>query len=278
MRGEDEKKTWKESDGLIWTAHSHARCLMRASETHSAPPSPVWSTCNRLKHSASSLLLQLLQLQERIIVRLLKSGFSAVLVRPASMWRGFTRRPLWTQWEPVCVCVWQQTILTYASLFGLWLPLPQNKYVLKAWVFVDITVYHIQSPQAIFEPGPVKNSLGPLSPRRRTNSVKRNDAFLNHDITASVLVPKTFTKIRENVLDFLVKDKVVIEGAWMHSAINVIFVMLFLCVLYVLFVFHINLHKHGSVLRLNASGKNQFHRIVTLCSSVRLWIAWCVLL
>lgn len=90
---------------------------------------------------------------------------------------------------------------------------PQNKYVLKAWVFVDITVYHIQSPQAIFEPGPVKNSLGPLSPRRRTNSVKRNDAFLNHDITASVLVPKTFTKIRENVLDFLVKDKVVIEGA-----------------------------------------------------------------
>lgn len=57
-----------------------------------------------------------------------------------------------------------------------------------------MTVYHIQSPQAMFEPGPVKNSLGPLSPRRRTNSARRHDAFFSHDITARVLVPKTLPK------------------------------------------------------------------------------------
>ncbi len=116
--GERMKKTLKESGGLIWTAllcsGTLTRLLSDKSKTHSAPPSEVGSTWKQLKHSGLSLLLLLVQLQEWIIVRLLKSdlilwGFSAVLLRPASIWGGFTWEDL-SKPDPVgasvCVCVY----------------------------------------------------------------------------------------------------------------------------------------------------------------------------
>lgn len=97
------KKTLKESDGLIWTAllcsGTLTRLLSDESKTHSTVSSLVWSTDNWLKHSGLSLLLQLLQLQEWIIVWLLKTWFCEDFLLPSHdlllyMRRIHLRRPL----------------------------------------------------------------------------------------------------------------------------------------------------------------------------------------
>lgn len=120
--GDRMKKTLKESGGLIWTAllcsDTLARLLSDKSKTHFVPPSLICSTCIWLKHLRLSWLLK---------SDLILWVFSAVLVRPAAAllhMRMHLIRPL----RPCgSQCVWKKrahTLLTYVSLFGLWLLLP----------------------------------------------------------------------------------------------------------------------------------------------------------
>lgn len=105
----------------------------------------------------------------------------------------------------------EQTVITYASVFDGWLLLPQNKYVLKGRAFADIT----SSIRRLLLKR-VKNSLVPLPPRRRTSSALRNDAFLKQDITAHVLVPKTFPK-QEKICWISCKGQKMICSTWVFA-------------------------------------------------------------
>lgn len=192
MRGEDEKNI-KGIRRLNLNSSARPACCLTRAEHTPAPPAPLWRTCNRLEIEFALTAGSVTSGSLSGCFGQILWGFS-VLIRGGFTWEGLS--------EPdpvgatVCVCEKESThtLLTYTPLFGLWLLRPQNKSVLKAWVFIDITVHQIQSPQAIFEPGPVKNRSGPLSPRRRTNSVRRHDAFLKHNTSAHVLVPKTLPK------------------------------------------------------------------------------------
>lgn len=196
MRGEDGTKKHQESG--IRQPNLNSSALLR----HTRPPA-VWQEQNTLSSTLSDL--EYMQLAKHSGLSYKSGSLSGCLSQTwfcedfllSSYCFHMRRIQLRRTRNCVCACVHvcekesTHSLNVCFSFFGLWLQLPQNKYVLKAWVFIDITAYQIQSPQAIFEPGTVKNRPGSPSPRRRTNSVKRHDAFLNHDIITHVLVPKT---------------------------------------------------------------------------------------
>lgn len=178
-------------------------------ELRSSLPAPVWSQVDKTPETEFAFT-----------AASVPSGSPSNQTDCVKIFRSHQRRihwwgALWTQPPsiPERDGGGEQTVITNASVFGLWLLLPQNKYVLKGRVFTDITAY--QRPQAAFELSWAKNSLGSLPPRRRARSMLRNSAFLKHNITAHVLVPKTFPK-QENLLDFPVKDKNYLECMNVH--------------------------------------------------------------
>lgn len=117
-------------------------------------------------------------------------------------------RALWTRPSRTQRGGGEWTVRTYASVFGLWLLLPQNKYVLKGRVFTDITPY--QRLQAAFELGQVKNSLGSLPPGRSTRSALRNSAFLKQQHSPRPC-PTDFLKTREKSAGFPCKGQSYLE-------------------------------------------------------------------
>lgn len=207
-RREDEKKNFKG----IRQLNQNSSALLQ----HTRPPA-VWQVHNKFLSNFSglqfiqltktlwrlSLLLQVDQLQEWIIVRLLRSdsimwGLSPVLIRPASIWGGF---PCLSELDTVSVCVFmRKSTLTHVSTFSLWLLLPQNKYVLIG------THWHHRVHRTFLSQAQLRIEWSAVS-REKDKVCEETWCILQPWHHCPCPCCKDFTKIRENGLEISCKGQ-----------------------------------------------------------------------